>query len=480
MNKANTHQHISFAIPLHLCIFAPFLMKWSAYIPFYKRNLKVAIPVVFTQLGGGIVQLADNIMVGHLGATELAAAAFANSIFIIGLVVAMGSTMGITPLIGQAFVQGQYKKVSELLQNGLLFTLLLGLILSGMLAACIPFMEHMGQDMQVARLARPYFITLIISLLPFLLFCWCKQFLEGLGNTKIAMIITIVANLLNILLNYLFIFGKYGFPPLGVLGAGIATLIARALMPIMFILVIRHNSNWWGYIRDFSREAVSRIHIWLVAKVGLPIGGHMLLECAAFALSSIMVGWLGAIPLAGHQIAQNVWNLAFMVVIGIGSATTIRISHQLGVHDFYALRMAGRASIHLCLFTNTLMAILMIAFCRQIPWIFTNDSAVAAAATPLLALAGLFQFSDGMQTIGTSILRGLTDVKKPVIYAFISYICINLPLSYLLAFPLGLGAPGVWIAFIFGLSIAAILFHRRAHLRMKQLEQEWQAGLSKT
>lgn len=442
------------------------------YIPFYKNNLKIALPIVLTQVGGGIVALMDNVMVGHLGAVELASVAFANSIFVLGQVFVMGAVMGLTPLVGQAFVQSDLERVKALFYNALVFVCVLGLAVTLILGLVYPFFDYMGQDTNVVRWAKPYFLLQVFSLLPLLVFCLFKQFLEGLGNTKVAMIITLVANIVNIVLNYLLIYGKFGFPYWGVVGAGVATLISRILMAVGFFVYVRTNDSWWNYLKDITIDLFQARKVWIVARVGMPIGGHMLLECTAFALSAIMVGWLGAVPLAGNQIAQNISHLTFMLVVGIGSATTIRVSHRLGEKNFYALRMAGKASVHLCLLTNTLMAIFMIVFSRQIPRIFTTDMAVIDAAAPLLVLAGLFQISDGLQTVGASILRGLTDVKRPVIYAFISYICINLPLGYLLAFKFHMGASGVWIGFIVGLSIAAILFHVRCNRQINKLEKE--------
>ncbi|MBO8460266.1 MAG: MATE family efflux transporter [Bacteroidetes bacterium] len=442
------------------------------YIPFYKNNLKIALPIVLTQVGGGIVALMDNVMVGHLGAVELASVAFANSIFVLGQVFVMGAVMGLTPLVGQAFVQSDLERVKALFYNALVFVCVLGLAVTLILGLVYPFFDYMGQDTNVVRWAKPYFLLQVFSLLPLLFFCLFKQFLEGLGNTKVAMIITLVANIVNIVLNYLLIYGKFGFPYWGVVGAGVATLISRILMAVGFFVYVRTNDSWWNYLKDITIDLFQARKVWTVARVGMPIGGHMLLECTAFALSAIMVGWLGAVPLAGNQIAQNISHLTFMLVVGIGSATTIRVSHRLGEKNFYALRMAGKASVHLCLLTNTLMAIFMIVFSRQIPRIFTTDMAVIDAAAPLLVLAGLFQISDGLQTVGASILRGLTDVKRPVIYAFISYICINLPLGYLLAFKFHMGASGVWIGFIVGLSIAAILFHVRCNRQINKLEKE--------
>lgn len=443
----------------------------SQYIPYYKNNLKIALPIVLTQVGGGLVALVDNIMVGHLGAVELAAVAFANSVYILGHVFVMGAVMGVTPLIGQAFVQHDDDRVRSLLHHGFLFVMMMGLAMIGVLTGVYFFFDHMGQDSEVIALAKPYYIVQIVSLLPFLLFCLCKQFLEGLGNTKLAMMITVVANLLNIFLNYVLIFGKMGCPRLGVLGAGLATLVARLLMPILFVIVLKRSKEWSHYLRKTQALSYTWKSMKIVARVGLPIGGHMLLECAAFALCSIMIGWLGAVPLAANQIAQNISTLTFMLVVGIGSATTIRVSHRLGENNFTALRMASKAAIHLCLTTNAVMAVLMIVFSDEIPRIFTTDVSVITTAAPLLVLAGLFQLSDGLQTVGVSILRGLTDVRRPVIYAFISYICINLPVGYLLGFVCGWGEQGVWVGFIVGLSIAALLYHVRCHRQINYLER---------
>ncbi len=448
-------------------------MKLKDYLPYYKRNLKVAIPVTLTQLGGGIVAIVDNVMVGHLGAYELGAVAFGNSIFFMVYMFTVGSVMGLTPLVGEAYVQDKHKKVGQYFQNALLFTLILGALACLVLTICYPLMHYMGQDIRIVEIAQPYFITSIVSLIPFLLFCTCKQFLEGLGNTKMAMIITLTANIVNIIFNYLLIYGKFGFPQWGVLGAGIATLIARTLMFVMFVIAIRFNKEWWQYVKAFSWKFFSKSTLFKLAKTGMPIGSHFTMETCAFVLSSIMIGWLGVIDLAGNQITQNVSHLAFQIVVGISLATTIRVSHQKGLGDVHALRMAGKASVHLCLMANILTASLMIGLRNYIPRIYTTDPEVINAAATLLICAGLFQLSDGMQAVGAGILRGISDVSTLTRSAFISYICINIPVGYLLAFTFGLGASGIWIGFIIGLSTAAILFHTRCWSTIRKNEELW-------
>ncbi len=447
-------------------------MALRDYIPYYKRNLRVALPVVMTQLGGALVGLADSIMIGRYGTTELAAVSFSNGIFFMVMVFAMGCVMGLTPLVGNAFSQNDDERVSTYLQNGLYFTLILSVLTCLLLSAFLPFLEQMGQEPDVIFAARPYFITRIIGLFPFLLFCLSKQFLEGLGNTLIAMIITIGCNLLNVLLNYLLIYGKCGFPEWGALGAGVATMIANILMPILFFICIFAKQNYRKYLALFNRRRGSWKGIVHLAKVGFPIGLQTLLETFVFAVSFIIVGWQSKEALAAHQIANQIADVAFMMSLGIGAATTIRVSHQYGKGDIPAMKMAAYASVHLCLLMNVIGASVMIGLCQYLPLLFTEDTSVLPIATRLLVFAGIFQFSDGLQCVGAGMLRGIVDVKKPALYAFIAYILLALPAGYVLMFPLGIGVEGMWVGFIIGLSVAAVLFHVRFRKQVRRIEHQ--------
>ena len=445
--------------------------SFRIYLPFYRRNLKVALPIVFSQLGGAIVQLVDTLMVGRLGTVQLASVSFATSVFIIGFVFSIGILMGRTPLVGMAYVRGDRTRVTNLFQNSLTLATVAAVVMCSLLFGTIYLMPYMGQDAAVVETAIPYFKTLVLSLIPLLYFTAIKQFLEGMGNTMIAMMITIISNTINVLFNYLLIYGKLGFPELGVLGAGVSTLISRLTMPLMFLVAIRLRGEWWDYFRAFRMSLFSWKRFLELVKVGAPIAAHMLLEVLAFALSAIMVGWLGATPQAGHQVAQNMSHLTYMIVLGIGAATTVRVSHQLGALDLDAARKAGSASVHLCLVYNALAGTLLIVFRHAIAGVFTSDPAVIQIGGRLLIMAGIFQVSDGLQTVGAGILRGLTDVKIVMFYAFIAYICINIPFGYILGFVFHFGAVGVWAAFIFGLSVAAVLFRLRCRKMFRRLEQ---------
>ena len=445
--------------------------SFRTYLPFYRRNLKVALPIVFSQLGGAIVQLVDTLMVGRLGTVQLASVSFATSVFIIGFVFSIGILMGLTPLVGMAYVRGDRTRVTNLFQNSLTLATVAAVVMCSLLFGTIYLMPYMGQDAAVVETAIPYFKTLVLSLIPLLYFTAIKQFLEGMGNTMIAMMITIISNTINVLFNYLLIYGKLGFPELGVLGAGVSTLISRLTIPLMFLVAILLRGVWWYYFRAFRMSLFSWKRFLELVKVGAPIAAHMLLEVLAFALSAIMVGWLGATSQAGHQVAQNMSHLTYMIVLGIGAATTVRVSHQLGALDLDAARKAGSASVHLCLVYNALAGTLLIVFRHAIAGVFTTDPAVIEIGGRLLIMAGIFQVSDGLQTVGAGILRGLTDVKIVMFYAFIAYICINIPFGYILGFVFHFGAVGVWAAFIFGLSVAAVLFRLRCRKMFRRLEQ---------
>jgi len=431
---------------------------------------------MMTQIGASLVGLFDSIMVGHYATADLAAVSFSNAIFFTVMVFSMGALMGITPLVGveigrESNGEDRHQQVAYIYRNGIVFTILLSIVMLAILGGIIPFLHLFGQEQVVVDAARPYYILIVLSIVPFLFFFLYKQLLEGLGNTWIAMVITLAMNLLNIGLNYILIFGKLGFPAMGATGAGIATLISRTLMPLIFWLVLRFKSAFNRYTCNLSpvtchpspltphlspAEGLKRL--W---RVGLPIGLQTTMETILFTLSFIFIGWLGKESLAAHQIANQIADLTFMLALGIGSATTIRVSHQLGKGDLHAVKMASNASIHLVLLMNTIGAVLMISLRNYIPYLFTEDPEVITIASSLILIAGFFQYADGLQTVGAAMLRGITDVKMPMVYAIVSYLLIALPLGLLLMFTCHLGAQGMWISFIIGLSIAATLFHIR-------------------
>lgn len=456
------------------------MYSFKTYLPYYKRNLKVAFPVMLTQLGASLVGLFDSIMVGRYATVDLAAVSFSNALFFTVMVFAMGALMGLTPLVGiqvgslsSDSSHGEQSNIRSLIasffQNGMLFTVLLSFLSLVLLGGCIPFLHCFGQDPEVVQAARPYYTLIVLSIIPFLFFTFFKQFLEGLGNTAVAMVITLVMNGLNIFLNWLFIYGNWGCPELGATGAGIGSMVARVGMPVCFVLVMYLRKEWRGYLSSIRWQSFRLSVIKELTKIGFPIGVQTLMETIAFTAAFVFIGWISKEALAAHQIANQMCDMTFMVILGIGSATTIRVSHQLGANHLEGVRMASNASIHLVLLINAVGAAVMIGLRHQIPMLFTKDQEVIAIASQLIALAGVLQFADGLQVVAASMLRGITDVKVPMVIAMFSYSIVCISIGLFLAFPMGMGAVGIWIGFVVGLSVAAICLHTRFRIKYREL-----------
>ena len=440
-------------------------MKTLEYLkgmmPQYKENLTLTIPVVLSQAGQIAVQLIDNAMVGRLGAVPLAAVSFGNAIFSIFMMWGIGLSMGLTPLVGEAYAQREHRNASAFFQNSILLYSGAGIALFLVLYTLGAFMGNMGQPDEVVEQAKPYFHFLAWSIVPFMVFTAFKQFLEGIGNTKTAMIVVLTANAVNVIFNYIFIYGNWGAPAMGAAGAGLATFISRMLMPVLIIIYFIYNNSARRYFKFFSMSRQAWQWTKQLLKVGLPISVQVLLEISTFALTLIMMGWIGTHELAAHQIVVSCSNFTFTVFVGVSSATTIMVSHQFGIKNFRELRKAAIASYHIGITLVLLFMTCFILLRNQISGIFTNDPTVLHWAAQLFIIAGLYQLADGMQVISLGILRGMQDVKITMKYAFISYILINLPVGYFCAFILGMGPIGLWLGFIVGLGIAAILLFRR-------------------
>ncbi|RKD90690.1 MATE family efflux transporter [Mangrovibacterium diazotrophicum] len=442
-------------------------MNFKIYIPFYKKNLKLAIPVIFSQVGQVTVSLVDNMMVGHSGTTELAAASFSNSIFIIGMLLGMGMTMGMTPLVGKYFSRKDETEVGSYLKNGLFLHAITAILIVAVMTGVAFLLGRMGQPEEVSEMAFSYFLVLVASIIPLLIFYSCKQFLEGMGNTKVAMVITLSSNLVNIVLNYLLIFGKYGFPEMGLLGAGVATFISRLIMPFILFAFMWHHTSFHRLSRIAWSTKLEKSKIRELFNIGFPIGTQIVVEVLTFSVGAVMMGWIGKEQLAAHQVAIGMASFTYMISLGVGAATTIHVSHEYGVNNFKLIRRFVFTALHLIVLFMSTMGILFVIFRHQLPHLFTNDAAVIRIAAGLLIIAALFQIFDGIQVALLSCLRGLSDVKMPMFLAFLSYSVVGLPISYLCAFVLGFGAMGVWMGFLVGLASAAALFAYRLRRLLK-------------
>lgn len=430
----------------------------------YRRNMMLALPVALTQLGQILTQIVDNLMVGHYGGTSstpLAAISFGGAVFLLFFFAAIGIALGLTPLIGELHAQDKKRQAAALLQNGIAMYVLLGIGISAVQYAIVPLMYHMGQPAEVVDMAIPYYKLLIISMPFIMLFFAFKQFLEGIGNTKVELAVTIIANIANCILNWIFIYGHLGFEEMGVEGAGMGTLLSRIMGAIMIAGYFAMRSDYRAYLKEFALRHFSLSAVRRLLCIGLPISGQMFLESSAFIGTSIMMGWLGKDALSANQVTMALSNGAFMIVLSISAAATIRISHCYGRRDINELSLAAKASYHLVLAWNLFMAITFILLCHWLPTLFTRNEDVISISASLFVVTALYQLSDGLQNVSVGILRGIQDVKTIMPIAFIAYWLLNLPVGYLLAFKLGMGPTGLYGGYVVGLSAAAVLLIMR-------------------
>lgn len=447
------------------------MYRFSAYKQQYKANLLLALPVVLTQFGQIFVQVADNLMVGRYGGndpTPLAAVSFGGAVFFILFIASIGIALGLTPLIGELYAQGDRERSARYLHAGIVFYTLLGLIATAVQLAVVPLMHHLGQPAEVVEQAIPYYRMLAYSMGPVMLFFAFKQFLEGVGNTKVEMVVTILANLANVGFNWVFIYGLLGFEAMGAQGAGLGTLLSRILMPLMIVGYFC-RSRYKTYLVGFRPLRLRRDDVRSLLHMGGPISLQMFLEASAFVGTGIMMGWFGKVAISANQITTTLGNCAFMIVLSIGAATTIRVSHCFGARDVNSLSMAAKASYHLVLAWNALAAAVFIAGRHLIPALFTTNAEVIRLSGHLLLFAALYQLSDGIQNVSVGILRGIQDVKIIMPIAFISYWLLNLPLGYLFGFTLGMGPAGLYLGFSFGLSSAALMMILRIRRKVRLL-----------
>ncbi len=469
------------------------MISLKTYVPYYKENLRLAMPVILSQVGQITVQLADTAMVGWYGGddpTPLAAVSFGTSIFYIIFISAMGLAFGLTPLVGEHFARGDQRHAAHLLQNGLVLFTLAGIATSALLIAVRPLMRWMGAVMigsggdasvsEVIEAALPYYDTLIWGMIPVIIFCTFKQFLEGIGNTRIAMVVIILCNLINIFLNWVLIFGKFGFEPMGAVGAGVATFVARCCMCVMIGGYVLLSPRFKSFIHDFDRAAIRLRTMWEILKVGIPIAFHMFMEASAFVVTNILVLSFGAHAISAYQICTNMMQVTFMIVVAIGSANTILCSHIFGRGDFDRLRRTVYSAYHLGLVWCITAAVCFVAFRYTIPALFSSNLQVIELTGTLLIFISLFQIPDCLQTLSISALRGLQDVRVIMPIVFVSYVLINIPAGYLLAIPAGLGAEGLILGLIAGLTCCAVLTIRRLRRDMASLEKRIASSSTKT
>lgn len=424
----------------------------------YKNIFVLAIPVVISQVGQVLVGLVDTVMVGQLGAIPLAGVSFANAIFTAFLVAGMGFAMGLTPLVSRAAIRSNHNRIRSLFTNSFAANTLLGLAFSAVLALLILLMPFMGQDPEVLEIAVPYTWLMLLSIIPVMWMYTIRQFLEGLGNTFWAMVATISSNVLNVGLNFVFIYGLCGMPEMGAIGVGVATLVSRVLMLIFMVVVMWLRPNYRGYLKDMFAQKIQRFRLLRLWRMGYPIALQLGVECASFGAMAVAIGTFGAISLAGHQIAVNMPTTAFMVVTGVANATMVLVARNYELKLYSEVRRILRAAQRIVTVFMACTSVLFLCFAMDIASLFSPDVAVQEVAAYLLIFAALFQFSDGIQGVTLGALRGMLDVKKPMYYTFISYIFVGVPVAYICGFVIGMGAGGVWLGIVSGLTMLSVLY----------------------
>lgn len=427
-----------------------------------RQTIMLALPIIFGELAQMALHLLDTAMIGAISHVQLAAASLVFNVLGIPFVLGIGMTMSIAQTVSMAQGQHDHQKVSHYLFNGFWLCAFFAVFI----ASCLFFGRNiillLHQDPEVARLAIPFMEIMSISLIPMLLFMALKQFTDGLQHTRTAMVLSVISLPLNVFLNWLLIYGHWGFPRLEMIGAAYGTLITRSIIFLALGLVILRHRLFRKYIAVrrsqwyFSGTAFREL-----LKIGIPSGLQIGMEAGAFAVSGIIIGTIGAVEQAAHQIALSCAAFTFMASMGLAQAGSIRVSNAFGTANFNKIAVVGKSTLITALCYGIFCALVFVVFRNDLPLIFNRKREVVSMASVLFVMASLFQISDATQAIGSGLLRGIKDVKVPTILVFIAYWVLGIPSGYLLAFTFKMGAPGVWLGFIIGLTFSSVFLCSR-------------------
>lgn len=450
----------------------------SDYTREFKYNTKLATPVILGMLGHQVVALVDNIMVGQLGSAELAAVSLGNSFIFVAMSLGIGFSTAITPLVAEADGEGDREKGKSSFKHGLFLCMVLGVALFGIVMLGRPLMYVMSQPPEVVDLAMPYLTLVAASLIPMIIFQGFKQFSDGMSMTRFPMYATIVANLVNILLNYMFIFGKFGAPALGVVGAAIGTLASRVVMVFYLWYLLSRKDKSRYYVTGIKIFTLSKEMLKKLLNLGFPSAMQMLFEVGIFTSAVWLSGILGKNPQAANQIALNLSSMTFMVSMGFSVTAMIRVGNQKGLKRFRELR---RVAISLFLLTSILSLIFAVGFILfkgELPKIFldydnlsqfADNHEVVTLASQLLIIAAIFQFTDALQVVALGALRGMQDVKIPMFLTLIAYWVIGFPISYYLSMHTAWESMGIWIGLLAGLTASGVMLFIRFNYLSKKM-----------
>ncbi|MDL2247586.1 MATE family efflux transporter [Bacteroides sp. OttesenSCG-928-J23] len=439
----------------------------ETYKGHYRALIILGVPIIIGQLGMIILGFADTLMIGHHSTNELAAASFVNNVFNLVIIFSTGFSYGLTPIIGGLYGRKELPKAGQALKNSILANFLISLLLTLLMFILYLFVENLGQPEELMPLIKPYYVVLLVSLVFIMLFNAFKQFADGITKTQTGMWILLGGNAFNIIGNYVLIYGKFGFPEMGLLGAGISTLVSRILMVVVFVLIFFTSRSFAEYRKGFTLGISGEIFKKLNT-LGWPVGLQMGMETASFSLSTIMIGWLGTIALASHQVMLTISTFAFMMYYGMGAAVAVRVSNFHGQNDWVNVRRSAYAGFHIIMSMVVVFSLVLFSLRYQLGAWFTDSEEVVLTVVSLIVPFLMYQFGDGLQITFANVLRGISDVKPMMLMAFISYFIISLPTGYFFGFVLGWGTFGVWMAFPFGLTTAGVMFWLRFRKKSRQ------------
>ena len=437
------------------------------YLTHYKALAQLALPIMVGQLGMLLVGFADTIMIGHHSTQELAAASFVNNLLTLAIVTGIGFSLGLTPVVGALQGQKRQAEAGLALKSSLVANTLVAL---GLIAAALVlylFLDRLGQPEELLPIIRPYYLIVTLAMLPVMWFNSGRQFTDGIAKPQYGMWILLAGNGLNILGNWLLINGIGPFPELGLNGAGISTIFARSCMALTYLFLIGRGRRFQRYRVGLFRHRGMRPMVKRLFHLGTPMAMQSGMECASFSLCAILVGWIGTLALASHQIMCIISQFNFMIYLGLGTAVSIRTSHFYGQGRINEVRQTAASGFRLMLLLEVVLSALLFTVHDVMGGWFTDNTEVTAMVSSLFVVFVAYQFGDGMQINYANALRGITDVKALALIAFVAYFLISLPASYLFAFPLDMGLVGVWLGFPFGLTSAGVMLWWRFQRQTK-------------
>lgn len=429
-------------------------------------------------VGHTLIGIVDNIMVGKLGSTELAAVSLGNSLIFIAMSIGIGFSTAITPIVAEADTEKDEHKIRSAFHHGLFLCIILGIVLFTTVVLAKPIMELLKQPKEVIALAKPYLDWVAFSLVPLIIYQGYKQFADGLSMTKYSMYAIIMANVLHVIINYCLIYGYWIFPKMGILGAGLGTVISRIAMVVFMHFILINHKKLRPYFKNFTFSELKKPVFQKIINLGIPSALQMLFEVVLFTAAIWLCGNIGKTSQAANQIALSLASMTFMFAMGLSVVSMIRVSNQKGLHDYKKLIVVARSIFLLSILIEIVFAIMFVALHSILPYIFLNmensaqfldNQEVIEIASKLLLVAAIFQISDGIQVVVLGALRGLQDVKIPMYITFVAYWLIGFPISYYLGEYTELKAVGVWLGLLAGLTSAAIFLYLRFHILTKKL-----------